>query len=309
MGGIGIILNPHSKKYKRSPEKLKRIGFIVGEQGTFSPTQDLLDLKKVAQEFKDRRIDILGITGGDGTNHRTLTTFIKVYGETPLPKITFLRGGTINAVANGLGIQGPTEGILSNILYKYHEDEPFVTREVPIMKINDDYGFIWGLGTIDRFLQQYYAGEEASSWKAAKILAQSIFSAMVGGPLGRELFERVDAEVVADGKRWPFKNYSALYMGAVHGLGLDFRVFYLVDKFPGKFHCAGYSMTGHSLFKFLPAMWLGVPCGSQDLLEEAVEEVTIRLAKPCRFTIDGDMHNPQDQFHISKGPILRIIIR
>jgi len=34
MPGIGIILNPHSKKHKKDPDKLKRMSFIVGDRAS-----------------------------------------------------------------------------------------------------------------------------------------------------------------------------------------------------------------------------------------------------------------------------------
>src|SRR3989338_9839413 len=34
--------------------------------------------------------------------------------------------------------------ILSNLLIRYHEDLPFQTRQVWLIKINDEYGFIFG---------------------------------------------------------------------------------------------------------------------------------------------------------------------
>src|SRR3990167_10568117 len=142
MAGIGVILNPYSKKYRDNPERMKRMGFIVGDKASCKQTEDLADLKRVADEFKSRDIDILAISGGDGTNHCTLTHFIRVYGEKPLPKICFLRGGTLNTVASSIGVKGTPEAILSNLLVKYHEDVPFETRDLWLTKINDEYGFI-----------------------------------------------------------------------------------------------------------------------------------------------------------------------
>src|SRR5262245_26778679 len=156
MPGIGVVLNPHSKRYRNHPEKLKRMGFIVGDKGHFGATKDLNDIERVAEDFKEHDIDVLALSGGDGTNHRTLTTFIKVYGDKPLPKIALLGGGTLNTIAFSCGIYGSPEKVLSNLLYKYHEDEPFETTEITITRINtkagEFYGFIWGCGVIYRFM-------------------------------------------------------------------------------------------------------------------------------------------------------------
>ena len=116
MPGIGVILNPYSKKFKKDPNRAKHMGFIVGDKASCKETEDLDDLRRVAEEFKTRDIDILAINGGDGTNHCTLTTFLQVYREKPLPKIALLRGGTLNTVARSVGVKGRSEDILSNLL-------------------------------------------------------------------------------------------------------------------------------------------------------------------------------------------------
>ena len=125
MAGIGIILNPKARSYKHNPGRMERLGFIVGDKASCHATQDVLDVEALAKEFKEKEIEILGISGGDGTNHVTLTTFINVYGDKPLPKVAFLRGGTMNNVANALGVKGlPEKFRRREILWRSHPSLP-----------------------------------------------------------------------------------------------------------------------------------------------------------------------------------------
>lgn len=307
MAGIGVILNPHSKRYRKNPEKLKRMGFIIGDKGSFAPTQDLHDIRRVAEEFKKKEIDILALSGGDGTNHVTLTNFIQVYGDRPLPKITFLRGGTLNTVAYSIGISGSPEKILSDLLFKYHEDEPFKTAEIDIMNINGQYGFIWGCGVIYKFMEAYYKNGIPSPMQAVMTLTKAIGSALMNGSFACRMFERFDAEVTVDGEKWPFKNYSAIFAGSVPHLGLGFKVFYLAKE-SQKFHAAGFSLPPRSVLRYVPFMYLGRPSGCEDLLESAASEMSVQLAQPVAYTIDGDMYPPTHRFEIKKGPRLSVII-
>lgn len=309
MPGIGVILNPYSKTYKNNPGKARRMGFIVGDKASCKTTEDLADLKRVADEFKTRDIDILAISGGDGTNHCTLTTFIEVYGDKPLPKIAFLRGGTLNTVARSFGIRGSSEKILSNLLFKYHEDVPFETREGHLMKINNEYGFIFGLGVIYNFMVEYYNGGTPSPLSAVGTLLHGVGSAIISGPFAKKMFERFNAEVTVNGKKWAFDQYSALYSGSINQLGLDFRVFYLVDQFPESFHLNGFALDARDIVPYLPKMYLGKPSGCPSMLEEAAKEAIIKLDRPLAYTIDGDMKPPLDTFNISVGPKLTIIVK
>jgi len=309
MSGIGVILNPHSKRYKKNPEQLKKMGFIVGDKASCRATDTMEHLEEVVHDFKSRDIDILAISGGDGTLHCTLTSFIHIYGDKPLPKICLLRGGTLNAVASIVGVKGTPETILSNLMVKYHEDIPFETHELMLTKINDQYGFIFGLGVIYRFMEDYYSNPEVNALIAAKTLFKAIGSAIINGPFARGLFERFDAEVTVNGKKWPFANYSAIYLGSMEQLGLNFRTFYHVNEHPDKFHAIGFSVPPRNILPYVPLMYLGRPCGCPNMVEEPASEMIVKLEKPMSYTIDGDMKKPLDTFNISTGPKITILVR
>ncbi len=305
MAGIGIVLNPHSKKHKRDPDRMKKMAFIVGDKGSCKETTDMDDLRRVAEEFKTRDIEILGIGGGDGTNHVVLTNFIQVYGEKPLPKIAFLRGGTLNTLATACDIKGSPEKILSNLICKYHEDIPFNLREMDIMNINGSYGFIFGTGVIYRFMKEYYA-KSPSPLRAAWILGRSVGSAILNGPLARGMFERYDAEVTVDGEVWPFKNYSALYAGSVDRLGMGFRVFHYSEA-PRKFHAVGFALPPRNVLRHVPGMALGKPSHCDDLIERPATEMILKFKEPQYYIIDGDALGPAQEIRVSIGPRLKIV--
>ncbi|HPM41898.1 MAG TPA: sphingosine kinase, partial [bacterium] len=69
MSGIGIILNPHSRSNRKNPERIKQLGFIVGDRGSCHATETLDQVRDLAREFRNRGVEVLGISGGDGTNH------------------------------------------------------------------------------------------------------------------------------------------------------------------------------------------------------------------------------------------------
>ena len=140
MPGIGIVTNPHSRRNRRHPERMRRLGYMLGRDDTYELTNRIEDVADVAREFKESDIDILGLNGGDGTNHVTLTTFIEVYGDKPLPKIALLRGGTMNTVSNGIGIKGKPPRLLANLVEKYYTGQPFETTRRDILKVTDETG-------------------------------------------------------------------------------------------------------------------------------------------------------------------------
>ena len=309
MPGIGIIVNPKGKKFKKDPDKVQRLSFIVGDRASYSATEDLHDLRRVAEEFKTRDVDILAIGGGDGTTHVTLTHFIDVYGEKPLPKITFLRGGTMNSLANACNIKGKPEKILSQLIYKYHDGYEFETTELDIMKINKMYGFIFGCGVIYRWMQTYYAGPwGASPPKATWTLLRAIGSALVNAKYARNIFRRFDADVWVDGEKWPFANWAAVYAGSIPILGLKAKVFHFSEEYR-RFHAIGFSLPPRNVLRHVPNMFMGKPSNCEEMMEGPAKEMRIELAEPMAYTIDGDMLPPAKNITVSTGPRIQVLVK
>ncbi len=307
MSGIGIILNPHSRSYKHNPERMERLGFIVGDKASCHATHDILDVEALAKEFKEKNIDILGISGGDGTNHVTLTNFIKVYGDTPLPKIAFLRGGTMNNITGALGIKGLPEKILSNLIFKYHSGAEFKMTEVDMMNINGKYGFLWGMGLISRFIEEYYKGFPTPT-RAAKILAYFISSSLCHTKFIMRVCERFDARVVVNGVEWPFKNYISLHAGTVETFGLHFDPFYRAREKPGFFHMLGISCVPRSMLWGFPWIFMRKRVPSENYQDDLASDVLIELAEPMTHQIDGDIQPATDRISIKTGPRLNCIV-
>lgn len=307
MPGIGIILNPHSRSNRKNPERITRLGFIVGDKGSCRQTHDVLDIPEIIHEFKEKRIDILGISGGDGTNHCTLTTMIKEYGDVPLPKIAFLRGGTMNAIANILGIHGSPEQILSNLILKYHEEEEFETTEVDLIEINGRYGFLFGNGLVSRFIELYYKNKGGPA-HAFVLLMKVIGTALFGTQLIRDLCERFNARVVVDGVEWGYKNFVFIGAGTVESFNFGFRPLYRARKNPGLFQIIGGSGTPLQILGTFPMILMSRL--SQKHFEDSVcKEADIYLDEPQSYMFDGDMQEPTTHIKIKTGPRLTIIVR
>ncbi len=310
MPGIGIILNPYSRSNKRNPERMRKLGFIVGDKGSCHSTETLGEVRELAHEFKGREIDILGISGGDGTNHKTLTTFLEVYGDTPLPRIAFLRGGTMNNLANQLGIKGTPEKILSNLIIKYHESIPFEEKQINMVRVNGAFGFLFGMGLITKFIEVYQDVEGSPSpARGAWLLSRAMGSSVINGRFARHLAERFDCEITIDGKKQPFKNYMMIFAGTMRTLGFNFRPLYRSTSVPGKFQAVGISATGRQLLSTFPRAFLAKPSKSEHYIDEMCSEMTLEFAKPMTYTIDGDF--PEElatRVEITTGPLLTCIV-
>lgn len=310
MSGIGIILNPYSRSNRSNPERIKKLGFIVGDRGSCHATETLDQVRELAQEFKQRDIDILGISGGDGTNHRTLSTFVEIYGDKPLPKVALLRGGTMNNLANQMGISGSPEKILSNLILKYHENIPFAETQLNMVRVNGAYGFLFGMGLITRFIDVYQNVEGGPSpARGAMLLGRAMFSAMFNGKFSRHICERFDARLYIDGKRMPFKNYMMIFSGTMSTLGFNFRPLYRATSSPGQFQAVAISATGRHLLSTFPRAFLAKPAKSENYIDEMCSNMVLEFDRPMPYTIDGDSpDHPSQRIEIAAGPLLTMIV-
>ncbi len=312
MPGIGIVTNPHSRRNRRFPEQMRRLGYILGKDDTYELTNQTQDIARVAEEFKENQIDVLALNGGDGTNHVTLTTFIKVYGDTPLPKIAFLRGGTMNTISNAIGARGTPGQILLNLVERYYTTGDFDITERDIMKVSDNtgerYGFIFGNGLISNFLDLYYGTGNPSPSIAARLLTRAVFSAMVGGETSRKLFKDFEAEVELDNERWPMASYKSLMISTIEQIGLGWRPFTRCEERVGAFHVAAVKGSKMEVARALPALRMGRRVDDAVITDTISSTAVIRSNEEIVYTIDGDMHRAFPEVRIETGPRIQIIL-
>lgn len=341
MPGIGVIYNPRSGRNVRDPRAAVRLARTLGDHGILREAASIDELYRVAEDFRRLEIDVLGISGGDGTNGTTITGFLDVYQGNALPQIAFLRGGTMNTVANAVGVRrGPPEGLLARLCRAYvrRAAEPLVDVERHVMCIRaenargaprsappDDaspasmrspplatkYGFNFGTGVVCGFLAEYYAyGQPPNPIIAAKTLLRGVGSAAVGGQMIRRMAAPFRGSVeLPDGTIWPERDYLSIAGGTVDQIGLNFRPFYRFAERDRTFHLLGIHTSPLGFVRQLPRIWRAQPMQPGHTFESVTDRATIRSAKsPMRYMIDGDLYECGGPIHVSIGPKVRIIV-
>jgi len=314
MSGIGVVLNPKSGKNLRDPGAARRLARTLGDHGVLREAHSIDELYRIAEDFQRLEIDVLGISGGDGTNHVTLTGFIDVYKGQALPQVAFLRGGTMNTVANSVGVRrGKPEGLLDRLLAAYAErsGRPLTNVERHVMRIGHTYGFLFGTGAVYGFLAEYYRGGtgKPSTVVAARTLLRGVGSAIVGG----EVVSRIAAPFVGsveleDGTAWAEREYFAVAGGTIDQIGLNFKPFYRWGERPGTFHLLGIHTTAMGFIADLPRIWRAAPMRDGKTYEATVARATIRSKDGVmRYMVDGDLHETVGPLEVAIGPRVQII--
>lgn len=309
---IGVVVNPLARRHRRDPDAADRLRRIVGTHGLVRESRSMDDLDAIAHEFADRGIDVLSVGGGDGTNALTLTVFRRIWGDRPLPRLALLRGGTMNTVANAVGVPrlGP-EALLTRLVERVAAGTELRCVERKTLDVGGRLGFLFGTGVIYGFLAEYYRDGDPfpTPWTAFTTLARGSASAFVGGETIQRIAKPFEAELVVDGELWPARRYFSVGAGTVDQIGLGFRPFYRADDSPSTLHILGIHTSAVGFVVALPRVHLGRGMGPRKVREAVAREVTIRTPDGVvEFMIDGDLHRAEGPLDVGVGPRVRIVV-
>lgn len=319
MPGIGVVYNPRSGHNLRNPRAARRLAKTLGDHGIVREAGSIDQLYRVAEDFRRLDIDVLGISGGDGTNGVTITGFLDVYGGGALPQIAFLRGGTMNTVANAVGVRrGRPHSLLDRLIRAYAANASRPLRDAPrhVMRIGaasggeHKYGFLFGTGVVHGFLAEYYRGGQPNPVVAAKTLLRGVGSTMIRGETIRRMAAPFRGSVeLEDGTRWEERDYLAIAGGTIDQIGLNFRPFHRWDERPESFHLLGIHTSPFGFVTQLPRIWRAAPMRPGHAYEATPRRVIVRSVTPeTAYMIDGDLHSCRGPLAVEVGPKVRIVV-
>jgi hypothetical protein len=334
VAGIGVVLNPRSRRNLRDPRAEARLARTLGDHGVVRAARSIDELHRIAEDFRRDDIDVLAISGGDGTNHVTLTGFFDVYGRATMPQVALLRGGTMNTVANSVGVsKGRPEGLLGRLIRDYarranapmENVERHVMRITPVEGGKAHYGFLFGTGVMCGFLADYYADGEPSPLVAAKILARGIGSAFIRGPTIRRMAAPFRGSVNLSWagnseQSWDERDYLAVAAGTIAHIGLNFRPFYRYAERAAHFHMLGIHASPVGFVSELPRIHRGEPMRPGKTFDALAERAYVRpsaratATRPSgtngrlRYMIDGDLHEARGELEVAIGPKVKLVV-
>lgn len=309
MPEIGIITNPHSKLNKRNPERSQMLSYILGEKGELAKTQNLSELEEVVKRFQDKDIKILAINGGDGTISRTLSALIRTYGHDPLPKIALLRGGTINMLAQNLGIRGTPESLLFGLVRELGAGGHFPSVRQCCLEVNGQYGFLFGNGTISSFLESFYKNKTDAIGSLA-LIGRVIVSAVFGGSLARKILHDHIFSLQID-QHPPLMLHSiALIASTVQQMPLGPKFFPLVGPGSHAIQFMIMRLAAREAAFMIPFTAL-FAATRNDFAKTSLlaKRILVRSPSALHYSLDGELFQipPNGELTISLGPEIEFV--
>jgi diacylglycerol kinase family enzyme len=337
---IGVITNPNSRKNRNRPDRAERLQRIVGQMGEVHQTHTLESIKPVLREFLRKRARYWVADGGDGALHWMLRMGMEVLQEdefagqsVTLPMTLPTKGGTIDFVANNVGIEGDAEGILATLRKRLEKGATIEETEVDSMCIDGvqlvdgvevpfrTYGFASAAGGVgQRFYAKYYADADPNPRTIVKVVANTVMSAPIAMtplsklPFGqwatyaKEVFAPTKCKVTLDGMVLPGTEFTGVHVASMSiNLGNVLRFFGKADQ-PGLMNAIVGTPTAWGIIRNLPRMFGGQEMKGRDVLDRPCREMimeanTSELLEPI---IDGEYYRNVKKMVFRVGPRVRI---
>src|SRR5215831_8668510 len=321
---IGVITNPNSRKNRNRPDRAERLQRIVGDLGEVHETTSIESIKPVLREFLRKRARYWVADGGDGALHWMLRMGMEVLQEeefadqqVTLPTWLPTKGGTIDFVANNVGIEGDAEGILATLRRGLERGAMIEEIEVDSMVIDGiqvvegadvpfrTYGFASAAGGVgQRFYAKYYDHPDPNPRTIVKVIANTVASAPIALsplsrlPLGgwtsyaRDVFEPTSCRVTLDGMKLPGDKFTGVHIASMSiNLANMLRFFGKADQ-PGMMNAIVGTPSPWGIIRNLPRMARGAEMRGRNVLDRPCRELLLEATgdELLAPVIDGEIY-------------------
>ena len=215
--GIAVVTNVEAGKNRLGRYRKFHIPEIVGGKGTVIETGSLEEIDGALERILSKEERLICLNGGDGTVQRILTRMINLYSEETedLPILFPMRGGTMNLLADNVGIRGKPDELcrLAMDLDRRCDELPYV--EIPTLRVvrevgdtvEKEYGFFNGHGGLYRFHRVYYRDTEGGNLPAVKLVLMCLGSGLINRGRYRDVFGMTPLRVTIDDFEMPCDSY------------------------------------------------------------------------------------------------------
>lgn len=284
-------------------------------------TDAVADAAGRRREGTSDRDHVVLFAGGDGSYMAGTTALVAscARANVAVPPLGLLPGGTVGTVARNWGLLGRGLGA-SNERAESRHAEALLTavlssdvrvRERPTLRVTgrdaSRIGFIVGAGLVARFFEIYEGAGAGGYGTAARIVARTFASSLVGGRLARRVLEPIPCAIDVDGIPAPFARASLLCASVVRDLGLGMQLLYRAAEHTDRFHVVASPLGPARLGPQMPLVLAGRPLVGPRI-DTLAREVSVRFPNgEGAYVLDGDLFF--GDVTIAAGPALRVVER
>lgn len=303
-----LFANPRARSLRREPGRLDYAKTALGHENVLAP-DTLPELNAMVQGLPTDEPLHLIVWGGDGTVHQVVNAWYKAHRpDSAQVSWTFLTGGTMNTIAKSLGMTGTPEQQLRDLATASDLSQLPRTRR-GLLKLNGStYGFLFGVGVIEKFIRLHDQAKDPTPLSAGLLLSRMVASSMWNSESSRTFFRPLRAHVTFEGKMWRGSRWLAIGAGTVDDAGLRFRPFFESLQTPGKFHAFGHGGPPTSLAMDLSRARFARHFRGRESKGGVGTHLRITSSKRIPFMMDGERYRGEEKLDLHYGPTLEFVL-
>jgi hypothetical protein len=317
--GVAVLTNVEAGKNRRGRYKRYGIPEIVGSNGMVLVTETMEEIDGAIERILSGGESLICLNGGDGTVQRALSRLINSFGENEdsIPIIFPLRGGTMNLLADHLGIKGTTPELLRQAISIARSGKELPYVEIPTLRVvremagvqEKEYGFFFGNGALYRFHRIYYRETKGGPLAAAGLFAKCVFGGATKHTHYKDVFGLTPTRVIVDEFEMPADLFTVVLVMILKVVVLTFDAFR--DVGDGDFHVLAASVPIFKMVKSLPKLLWAKGAEPPYPEEEFLNRKAFRVFLECRegYSLDGEIFELTEPYTltIDQGPKVKIL--
>ena len=304
MTRIGIIENPRSQQNQKEFGQLAQAAKNASIEN-YASLENFDDLGNILKDFGNKGVNLLVLSGGDGTVQATLTELTLKHPFETLPRIAIMARGMTNMTAADVGLSGKGVKGFERLLKAVENGSlpsKLVHRHLLKLENIKDHsprvGMFFGCAAITRAIETCRSqvhplkaeAEVASGITLAKLLWQWVTT----GHDDNGVLRGDKISIVIDGKELGEKDYLLILATTLDRLVLKSRPFW--NDIGGDFRLTSISYPPKRLIR---NAWRVLYGGGERRLDPAhysscgAKQVALKME--CPFTLDGELFDPHPE--------------
>ncbi len=282
LGNLAVIVNPAAGGVQRDLGLVERLRRSLDGRGELHAPESIVALVTLLQGLRHDGVETIAVCGGDGTNLQLFTAISNAWRGAAWPRIALLPGGSVNTGARNLGIVGPADLRLRELI----DATSFALERRPLIEVNGRTGMLFGALMVARIMEAYYRGLTGPAgcvWLATRLVASSA----ARGPFSRAMFADTPVAITVDENPLGTLPLSAIMANVVAAPAVGLRATPLGGA-GGAFHLVATQGPPTALLKQLGRLWTGLPVTGL-ALDRNASRLTLTAAEPLPYTLDGEM--------------------
>jgi diacylglycerol kinase family enzyme len=296
---VGMLINPLSGKNCRGSETILQ---TIGEDHAvlLHKVQSPQDVYDALIDFGRQKVNILVISGGDGTVQAALTVLLQHHPFASQPELMVLEGGTTNMIAGDVGVLGDQGHALRRLFQWIQTGNGRITRmQRPIIRLQVPghevkYGMFFGAAIISQGTRYYHKTKHKKGLRGFPGICMTIARFLWGIiHQDNQVVAPTHIKVSLNKQLLQKEDFMLLFVSTLDRLFFGLRPFWGLEHGPLQF--TAVRSQARCLLRVLPFLVRGRRVGKgtneNGYYSHNVEEVELYLKDSV--VLDGEMYTPE----------------